>query len=197
MVHRVDWGDGMSELYIVRHAQVNINFSVPSTEWRISEDGIRGTRKLVLSERWSTVHRIYHSPEPKAVATADIISEMTGIPTIVMDELHELRIPTIQSTEEFILRVGAYLEGFPDPEFEEWAQATDRIVGCVGRITNEANGYSVAMVSHGRILTVLFSYLFKRRMTVKEWQSIRLPDLSVIDLETWTVERGFFSNINV
>ena len=184
-------GDGVAELYIVRHAQVNID-SVPSTEWHISEDGIRATRELVLSENWSGVHRIYHSPEPKAVATADIISEMTGIPTSVMDELHELRIPTIQPTEEFVRRVSAYLEGFPDPEFEEWALAADRIVGCVRRITNEANGCSVAMVSHGRILTVLFSYLFKRRMTVKEWQSIKLPDLSVIDLETWAVERGFF-----
>lgn len=106
----------MSELYIVRHAQVNINFSVPSTEWCISEDGIRGTRELVLSERWSTVHRIYHSPEPKAVATADIISEMTGIPTTAVDELRELRIPEIQPKEEFIRRVGAYFQGLPDPE---------------------------------------------------------------------------------
>jgi len=126
-------GDGVAELYIVWHAQVSIDFSVPSTEWNISEYGIRATRELVLSENWSGVHRIYHSPEPKAVATADIISEMTGIPTSVMDELHELRIPTIQPTEEFIRRVGAYLEGFPDPEFEEWALATDRIVGCVRR----------------------------------------------------------------
>gem|GEM_PF-3318754 len=187
----------MAELYIVRHAQVNVDFTVPSTEWQVSEDGIRKNRELVLSENWSGVHRIYHSPEPKAVVTADIISEMTGIPTGVMDELHELRIPTIQPTDEFIRRVGAYLEGFPDPEFEEWAQAKDRIVGSVRRITNEANGCSVAMVSHGRILTVLFSYLFNRRMTVKEWQSIRLPDLSVIELETWTVDRGFFSNVNV
>lgn len=190
-------GDGVPELYIVRHAQTTIDFGIPSTQWHISEGGMRETRELVLSENWSGVHRIYHSPEPKAVATADIISEMTGIPTSVMDELHELRIPTIQPTEAFLLRVGAYLEGFPDPEFEEWAQATDRIVSCVRRITHEANGCSVAMVSHGRILTVLFSYLLKRRMTLKEWQSIRLPDLSVIDPETWAVKRGFFSNLNV
>ncbi|MFX4302701.1 hypothetical protein ACOJUR_10665 [Alicyclobacillus tolerans] len=45
----------MAELYIVRHAQVNIDFSVPSAGWHISEDGIRATRELVLSENWSGV----------------------------------------------------------------------------------------------------------------------------------------------
>ena len=44
---------------------------------------------------------------------------------------------------------------------------------------------------------VLFSCLFKRRMTVREWKSIQLPDLSVIDLDTWTVSRGFFSKLTV
>ncbi len=185
----------MAELYIVRHAQVNVDFSIPSTEWHISEDGIRATRDLVFSESWHGVRYIYHSPESKAVATAEIINEMTGIPTRMMDDLHELFIPTIHPADEFVRRVGAYLEGFPDPEFEDWRQAMDRIVGCVHKITKEANGSSVAIVSHGRILTALFSYLFKRRMTMKEWQSIQLPDLSVINIDTWTVERGFFSNL--
>ena len=76
----------MAELYIVRHAQVNIDFSLPPTEWHISEGGIRAIRDLALSENWSGVHYIYHSPESKAVATAAIISEMTGIPTSVMDD---------------------------------------------------------------------------------------------------------------
>jgi 2,3-bisphosphoglycerate-dependent phosphoglycerate mutase len=185
----------VAKLYIVRHALVNVDFSIPSSEWEISEVGINETRDLVLGESWNEVRRIYHSPERKAVATARIISEMTDIPLASMDDLHELHIPTINPAEEFIRRVGAYLGGFPDPEFEDWDEATTRIVGCVQNIISEANGSSVAMVSHGRILTVLFSHLMKRRMTVTEWQSIRLPDLSVIDLDTWTVERGFFSNL--
>jgi broad specificity phosphatase PhoE len=54
-------------------------------------------------------------------------------------------------------------------------------------------GKSVAVVSHGRILTVLYSYLLGHRLGEKEWQSISLPDLSVINLETNTVESGFFA----
>ena len=85
----------MAKLYVVRHAQVHVDFGVPSSEWVISEDGIRATRDWVLAEPWSEVRHIYHSPEPKAVATARIISNLTGIQTTVVDALHELRIPTI------------------------------------------------------------------------------------------------------
>lgn len=187
----------MAKLYIVRHAHVNVDLTVPSSEWEISREGIHATKDLALAESWDEVSCIYHSPELKAVATARVISEVTGIPTTVEDDLYELRIPTITPTEEFIRRVGAYLAGFSDPEFEDWDDATTRIVGCVQNIVSEANGNSVLMVSHGRILTVFFSHLMKRRLSVTEWQSIRLPDLSVIDLDTWTVERGFFSDLPV
>lgn len=187
----------MAKLYVVRHASVHVDFGVPSSEWVISEDGIRATRDLVLTEPWSEVRHIYHSPEPKAAVTARIIGDLTGIQTTVVDALHELRIPTINPHDEFVRRVGLYLAGFPDPEFEDWDMATNRIVDAVQNIIRLANGSSVAMVSHGRILTVLFSYWLKRRMTVDAWRSIRLPDLSVVDMDTWQVDRGFFSNLAV
>lgn len=182
----------MTKLYIVRHAPVNIDFSVPSSQWEISQDGIRATRDLVSQASWHEIGRIYHSPEPKAEATARVISEFTGIPAEVRDELCELQVPTIHPFEEFVRRVGAYLEGFPDPGFEDWDQATSRIVHCVDNLIRDSNGTSAAMVSHGRILAVLFSHFFQRRMTVQEWQSIQLPDLSVVDIDTWTVDKGFF-----
>ena len=183
----------MAKLFVVRHAQVTVDFSIPPSEWRISMEGIDATKELALKESWSDVSRIYHSPESKAMATAEIISEFSGIPTMCMDDLRELHIPAIQSEYEFLRRVGEYLGGARDPEFEDWDEATKRIVHGVQRIVTMANGSSAAMVSHGRILTVLFSHILKRRSRVDEWKSIRFPDLSVVDLDTWTVERGFFS----
>ncbi|MHB1682576.1 MAG: histidine phosphatase family protein [Bacilli bacterium] len=54
---------------------------------------------------------------------------------------------------------GAYLSGFNNPEFEDWGRAMNRIVDCIQGILSEANGSSEAVVSHGRILSVLFSHL--------------------------------------
>lgn len=187
----------MSKLYMIRHAPVTVDFRIRSSEWSISEEGIHATRQLVLNQSWNDVQRIYHSPERKAAGTAEVVSAMTGIPMTVVNDLRELSVPHIDASDEFIRRVGAYLLGFPDPEFENWDQAAQRIVGAIAAIVAEAAGRSAAVVSHGRILTVWFSHLFQRRMSVAEWQSIRLPDLSVIDLDTGTVERGFFSNISV
>jgi 2,3-bisphosphoglycerate-dependent phosphoglycerate mutase len=68
---------------------------------------------MALIETWDGVCRIYHSPESKAVATARIISEITSIPTSVMDDLQELSIPTINSAKEFVRRVGAFSTLFP------------------------------------------------------------------------------------
>ncbi len=183
----------MAKLFVVRHAQVTVDYRIPAAEWGISAEGIDSTRELALHESWDGVSCIYHSPESKAIATAKIISEITRIPMMCMDDLRELKAPIIESTDEFVRRVGEYLGGARDPEFEDWDDATHRIVNCVKKIVDMAAGSSVAMVSHGRILTVLFSYILKRRLTADEWRFIRLPDLSVIDLDAWTVERGFFS----
>lgn len=87
--------------------------------------------------------------------------------------------------------------GSNDPKLEDWNVANERIVNCVQDIVRTENGKSVVIVSHGRILILFFSHILKRRMTVDEWQSIRMPDLSVIDLDSWTVERGFFSPQNL
>lgn len=180
-------------MFVIRHAATIMDFDIPPADWTVSTEGVQATRALAAQESWSGVSRIYHSPENKAVATAKIVSEVSGIPTRVADDLRELGIPTIQPGEEFICRVGAYLAGSHDPEFEDWNAATERIVHCVQGIVRDEHGTSVAIVSHGRILTVLFSHILKRRMSVEEWRSIRMPDLSVVDLDSWTVERGFLS----
>ena len=54
-------------------------------------------------------------------------------------------------------------------------------------------GGSIGVVSHGRIITVLFSALCGVRLGGAAWKSIRLPDVAVIDLDTSCVEAGFFA----
>lgn len=183
----------VAKLVIVRHAAVSVHFDVPSTEWDVTHEGVALTRHLAKDDAWNEVSEIYHSPERKAVVTANVLSEATGIPTTAIDGLRELKAPAIRSEIEFVRRVGSYLAGYPDTEFENWDAATARVVDAIQQAVSRSSGKSIAVVSHGRILTVWYSHLFSRRMTVDEWRSIRLPDLSVVDLDTWRVERGFFA----
>jgi 2,3-bisphosphoglycerate-dependent phosphoglycerate mutase len=186
----------LGKLYIVRHAMVNVDAQVPASQWRLSADGIKATRELALRETWGDVNTVYHSPEPKAVETAKVIAEVIGASLQVEPDLRELAMNTgFLTTEEFDLRVGAYLDGAFDDAFEDYSEAQERIVTCVNRLVRDAQGQSIALVSHGRILTVFFSAILNRRLGYDEWKSIGLPDLSVVDTETWKVERGFFTSI--
>lgn len=185
----------MAELLIVRHAQVTADFTQPSAKWTISPEGIDASRQLARDVSFYSIDGIYSSPEPKAVATAEIIGRERGMKVQVMDDLRELYAPTIPDPHEFFCRVQSYFAGQGDDEFETYEKAESRIVGCVHAIIKQTHKRPVAVVSHGRILTVLFSYWWKRPARIIEWQAIRFPDLSVVNLDSRTVDRGFFSDL--
>jgi 2,3-bisphosphoglycerate-dependent phosphoglycerate mutase len=186
----------MSKLYIVRHAQVAVDPNSPAHLWPLSEAGKRAAEELAARENWDDVYRVYHSPEPKAEQTAQIIAKRLKVGTAREEDLRELHADLgFLPAEQFHARVAAYLSGYVDPAFENYDSAVARIDACVKRIAREAGGRSVVVVSHGRILTAFFSKLLGRRLTGEEWRSIKLPDLSVIDLATWKVERGFFADV--
>lgn len=185
----------MTSIYVVRHAQVKVEPEVASHLWELSEEGRDAAEELARGESWEDVAWIYHSPEPKAEATARVIAEVAGGMELRMHpDLRELEMRTgYLSAAEFQGRLQQYLVGAEDPDFEPFEEAAARIERCVREIVEEAAGRSVAIVSHGRILTALYSRLLGRRLTIEEWRSIRMPDVSVIDTETWQVKRGFLS----
>jgi broad specificity phosphatase PhoE len=79
--------------------------------------------------------------------------------------------------------------------FEDVERAERRVAECIRRLAALHAGQSFAVVAQGRIITALYSYLLGRQLGKAEWLSLRSPDLSVIDLATWQVERGFFSQL--
>jgi broad specificity phosphatase PhoE len=140
------------------------------------------------------VATIYHSHEIKARETAEIIAEVNGVRTVAVADLRELKFHGgFVPLDEFKRRVGAYLEGANDPDFEPYAEATERIVRCVQGLAAREQGRPFVVVTHGRIIAALYSWLFGRRLTRAEWGSIGFPDLSVVDLSTRKVVRGFLA----
>lgn len=189
-------GDGALKLYAVRHAQVAVQPHVRPEEWQLSADGIASAHMLASRSEWADVAiaAVYHSPQPKTAQTAAVISGVLGIPSLADEDLSELRMDCgFLGTAEFERRVGRYLEGGRDPAFEDYGRAQARVVGCVRRMLAANGESSSAMVSHGRILTVLFSALCGVRLGSSEWRSIRMPDLSVVDLDEEVVTQGFFA----
>lgn len=186
----------MGKLYVIRHSEVLVQPELAPEQWRLSDAGRILAKTLSEEEQWSDVRLVYHSPQPKAQETASILAGEIGVPVKEVQGLQELSMNTgFLSPAEFRQRVGDYLSGRPDPDFEKYGEAMLRIVGTFQDIVRELNGSSGVVVSHGRILSVFFSYLLGRRITVDEWQSMKFPELSVIDINTWRIERGFLAQV--
>ena len=137
---------------------------------------------------------IHHSPQPKTLETARCLAEHLGVPLLPEPDLREtaMDVPWL-GTPEFERRVGAYLAGEPDAAFEPYPEAQGRILACVRGIMARSPGPAVAIVSHGRILTTLFSGLCRQRFGAAEWSRLRLPDLVVADLDLGQVVAGPFA----
>ena len=185
-------------LYAVRHAQVAIRPAVPPEEWHLSAEGVDAARALASEGGWEGVAALHHSPEPKTAETAAAIGAVLGVPLVPAPDLRELRMDAgFLGTDVFERRVGAYLEGAPDPAFEDYAAAQRRGLGCVRAAVAAAGGQPIAIVSHGRLLTAMFSALCGERLGTAAWRSIRMPDLSVVDVAAGRVARGFFAGRRV
>ena len=181
-------------LYAVRHAQVAQRPEIPPESWTLSEEGRLSARRLAASVPWEAVTCIHHSPERKAAETAAIIGGVLGVPCRAAAGLRELRMDVgFLPAAAFESRVSAFLEGGPDAAFQDYGQARRRILDCVCEIVRRAGGGGSVIVSHGRILTVLFSAMCGQRLGGAEWRSIGLPDCALVDLDAGRVVRGFFA----
>jgi len=182
----------------VRHAQAVVGPGVPPERWRLSAQGVAATRTLVEERVWTGVVNIHHSPQPKTAETARIIAGLIGAPLTAEPELAELAMDAgFLDDQSFRDRVGAYLDGGDDPAFEPYAAALRRITACVARLLAAAAGRDLIIVSHGRIITVLFSGLAGERLGRAAWASIGRPDVSVVDFDLGRVTEGFLAGCHV
>lgn len=181
-------------MYIVRHAETKIEPNIPIVDWRLSESAIKSIRKMLNGTVLDDVQRVYHSPLLKARDTARIIGELYGIRTETSECLREVdRSFGYVQRETHFQQVSKYLSGIESNYFEKYENAQDRIVTCLRNLLSAAGGKSVMVVSHGIVLTLLYSYLLGVRLSFEDWQKLRMPDLSIINLETFNIEKGFYS----
>ncbi len=177
-------------LYLIRHASPEIDARVPARQWCLSAQGRRDAE--ALGRRLSLdVARIWSSDEPKALETATILAAGPGAGTAVHADLREVAFASgILPQAEFRRRVQAYLDGADDPAFEPYEAARQRIMRCLAEICRTDDG-DVAVVSHGRIITVLLSGMLGRRLGGRVWSRIGMPDVTLLDLESGDAVSGF------
>ena len=182
----------MALLYLIRHARTQMIEDAPE-RWPLSEEGQREASALSHQDFWREVAYIFSSPEPKALQTAEPAARRWGIPLVTADDLRELHRP--QLVPDYQMAVARLLA---DPEasiagMEPAAQAAERITRCIEELVVAHPEQTLAVVSHGLVLTLFLAQLENRWPTVTEWRAVPFTGLIVMDTNTWRPIKNWLS----
>lgn len=166
-------------LHLVRHGRSVPDPERPAEEWALDPaayDDVWALRdRLPAAAAWCS------SPEPKALATAELLTDgEIG----VLDDLREHR------------RAAGWLEDFPDavarafadpdtpaaPGWEPLEECRARVVPAVRRLLEVHEGQDLVLVGHGTAWTLVLADLTGTEPDLERWRALRMPDV-------WTVER--------
>lgn len=180
----------MALLYLIRHARVQMTGDAPR-RWSLSQEGRREAGVLARQDFWRDVEHIFSSPEPKARQTVGPAARRWGIPLVIVDCLHELRRPRlVHDYGKVIARVFAKPEASV-AELEPAVLAAERVTRCIRELVTAHPGQTMAVVSHGLVLTLFLAQLENRWPTVAEWRAVPFAGLTILDTVEWRLVKGW------
>ena len=166
-------------LFLVRHG---LPLAIPGTaasSWELDPAGFDDVWALRESGRLPARAAWFCSPEPKAIATAQLLTEQD---VGVLDDLREHQRDGTW-LEDFI---GTVRRAFDEPDqpahpgWESLATCRDRVVPAVRRVLDVHPDEDVVLVGHGTAWTLVAAALAGTPPDLDHWASLRLPDLIVV-----------------
>ncbi len=163
-------------LLVIRHARTRKDRDRPAEEWGLDPAGLDEMRAGASAWDWPAVRHWYSSPEPKAVATARLL---TSTPVEVVDDLRELRRGAWSDEyDEVVRRLFARTAESPAPGWEPGHEAVQRFDSALRGLARRHPGEDVAVVTHGLVLSLWRARLAGAdRVDLSDWRSLAFPDL--------------------
>jgi broad specificity phosphatase PhoE len=162
-------------LLLVRHSAPELDPSVPSEEWRLSEEGRRRCGPLAERVAAYKPELLVSSPEPRAKETAELIAEPLGLDVQLEDGLRETARRSVGWLGPDLLHRGIRdLFDRPDQIVfgeESASAALARFEAAVAGLPERA-----VVVTHG---TVISLYVAAKTGSdpFELWRSLELPDV--------------------
>ena len=167
-------------LHLVRHGRPMVRRGVPAAQWDLDPAAYDGVWALRSSGRLPTAAAWFTSPEPKAVQTAQLLTDgEVG----VLEELREHE----RSGEWLDDVTGAVRRAFEHPDepavpgWEPMAACRDRVVPAVRRVLDVHGDDDVVLVGHGTAWTVVVADLTGRPPDLQRWESLAMPDVLTVE----------------
>jgi broad specificity phosphatase PhoE len=162
-------------LLLVRHSAPELDPSIPSQEWRLSEEGRRRCGPLAERVAAYRPELLVSSPEPKARETAELIAPSLGLDVQLEDGLRETARRTVGWLTRGHLELGIKaLFDRPDQIVfgeESASAALARFEAAVAGVPERA-----VLVTHGAVLS-LYVAAKTGRDPFELWRSLDHPDV--------------------
>ena len=167
-------------LYLVRHGRPAFDRARPAADWELDPAGFDDVWVLRESGRLPDSALWFSSPEPKAVQTAQLLTEGE---LAVVGGLRE----HVRDTTDWIQDFPAVVErAFDVPDaaaYDGWeplSSCRDRVTATVRALVSEHPGTDLVLVGHGTAWTVLVAELTGRPPDLDRWRTMAMPDLIVV-----------------
>nr|WP_227467170.1 histidine phosphatase family protein [Nocardioides lijunqiniae] len=166
-------------MFLVRHGRPLLQRGRPAAEWELDPAGFDDVWALRESGGLPERAAWFCSPEPKAVGTAQLLTE--GDVGILDDLREHVR------GGDWIDDVGAVVRrAFAEPDlsahlgWEPLAACRDRVLPAVRRILDVHRGEDVVLVGHGTAWTLVDAALTGSDPDLDRWASLAMPDVLVV-----------------
>ena len=167
-------------LFLVRHGRSAPRPGSPPHLWELDPAGFDDVWALRESGRLPARAAWFCSPEPKAIGTAQLLTESD---VGVLDDLREHVRETADWIEDFAGTVRRAFEEPNLPAYDGWEPLADcrtRVVAAVRRVLDVHAGEDVVLVGHGTAWAVLAAELTGDAPDLARWESLAMPDLIVV-----------------
>jgi len=171
----------MNQLFLIRHANVVRDPTIPSHEWKLSENGRSRTNTLANSQ---TNHptRLVTSTEAKAAETGRILADIWNIPCSSAPNLHEhdrRGAPYLHDQTEFERTISQFFTQPNELVFgnETAVQALVRFKTAVVTQIETYPTDTLGIVSHGTVMTLFICDQTPNLNPYTFWQNFSMPDL--------------------
>ncbi|GAA1767399.1 hypothetical protein GCM10009795_012280 [Nocardioides hankookensis] len=164
-------------LHLVRHGRPLVEPGLLPSAWELDPAGFDAIWALRESGRLPAVARWFCSPEPMALATAQLL---TDAEVGVVDGLREQKRDTPDWIEDFAATVR---RAFADPDrsahdgWEPLRVTRERVVTTVRHLIDEHPGEDLVLVGHGTAWTVLAAALSGTEPDLERWAALAMPDV--------------------
>ncbi len=165
---------------------------MPVETWPLSDVGVQQAQRLAELPFWQDVQIICSSVEPKALQTAQFAAERHNLPVEPVFDLRELR------------RTGGWTPGYeeivrqalenPCKSVKGWepaGEAQTRIMTAIERLLMLHEGTTLAVVSHGLVITLYLAYLAGTPPSLETWKSLPFACAIQVDPEARSILNRF------